>query len=207
MMKKLIMTAGAAAMVAWSSAATAGFYLHGGAGNLQYGYSNLESTSAFTFGAGYQINDVVGIEVTRYQGGKADFDDAAGTELYDPALPIGTVLNRATMKTSATSVTATFRSGFTNDTSGWALIGRAGLYNGKQEMAFSATVPGVGTVDAGHSESGTGFTVGIGVEWAPVPSFGIRLNFDGLLSMDDGDQDENVNVLSLGVAYRFGTGK
>lgn len=74
-------------------------------------------------------------------------------------------------------------------------------------MKVSVHVPGYGSGTGSESKSTTGFTVGAGVEWAPTPAFGLRAGFDGLLAVKDFANDENVNVFSLGLVYRFGTGR
>ena len=80
----------------------------------------------------------------------------------------------------------------------FAGYGRLGLYYAKSEG--TSNIPGLANV----SETNTGLTYGVGLQWSPTPNLGVRAEYQVYNSVGGGDLGKgDINVLGLSALYRF----
>jgi OOP family OmpA-OmpF porin len=78
----------------------------------------------------------------------------------------------------------------------FAGYGRLGLYYGKTE--------GTSNVIPSESDSNTGLTWGLGLQWDPMAKLGLRVEYQQYHDIGgDNTGKGNINVLSLGALWRF----
>lgn len=171
--------------------ASAQWYVGGGLGQSEFkgdltcssvpvppGFTCDDKDTAFKVFGGYQINRNFAAELT-YQ----DFGEVK-------ASGFGT---NATLKSHAFDVSALGMLPFGGQFAGY---GRLGVYFANTDFDSS--------VGINASESNTGLTYGIGLQWDPIRNLGVRIEYQVYNDVGGGDIGKgDINVLGLSAFYRF----
>lgn len=182
-----------------TSVANAEFYLGGDLALTSFDYSDVDNATGYQLGAGYSFDNNVAIELRYLDSGKADVD---GSVPIDDVFPGATVSDMG-IELSGYLATVSYTMPLGAQDS-WGLFFRGGLYDTDTEISGTVTFPGGGSERGTASESTTGLTVGLGLEWMLTPAFGLRGSVDGLISNNDFADDNNVTVITVGTLFRFG---
>jgi OOP family OmpA-OmpF porin len=174
---------------AFSLPAAAQFYAGGGLGQSKFKdelscegvgspFSCDDKDTSFKLFGGYQVNRNFAAEATYQDFGKAKISGLGAN---------------AELKSYALDVSALGMLPFANQ---FAAYGRLGLYY--------ASTDGSSNVGVNASESNTGLTYGIGLQWDPMPKLGVRLEYQIYNDVGGGDVGKgDVNVLGLSALWRF----
>lgn len=142
------------------------------------GVSCDDKDTAFKIFGGYQINQNFAAELTYQDFGKAKAS-AGGVE--------------ASVKSHAFDASALGILPFANQFAGY---GRIGLYTAKSD--------GNSNVGVSASESNTGVTYGLGVQWDAMRNLGVRVEWQAYNKVGGGDLGKgDIQVLGLSALYRF----
>lgn len=85
----------------------------------------------------------------------------------------------------------------------WSLLGRVGAAYAETQSRFSGTGAGAGS-DASTSQRETHYKYGFGTQYAFSPALTVRLEGERYLVNDAVNQRANVDLISVGLVYRFG---
>lgn len=152
-----------------------------------------ERNNGFKLFGGYQFNRYLALEGGYFDLG--EFSYVANT------LPTGTVSGNLSVRGVNLDLVGLLP--FTDKFSAFA---RAGVTQARTRDKFSAT--GFATVqDPERSKSNTGFKVGVGIQYALVPSLGLRVEAERFRIDDAVGSKGDINLVSIGLLYRFGKGK
>ena len=144
------------------------------------GVSCDDKDNALKLFGGYQINPNFAAELT-YQ----DFGNASAS---------GGGFN-AQIKSNAFDVSALGMLPFGGQFAGY---GRLGLFYAKSEG--TSNIPGIANV----SETNTGLTYGLGLQWSPMPNLGVRAEYQVYHDVGGGDLGKgDIDVLGVSALYRF----
>lgn len=169
-----------------------GFYLGGSIGQAKAkdfcdgvggpGVSCDDKDTAWKLFAGYQFHPNVAVELGYADLGKAKAS-GSGAEVSDEA--------------TAWDLTAVASWPLVNQ---FSIYGRFGGYHGT--VKSKASVTGLGS--ASEDKSTTDITFGVGARYDITRNFGIRAEWQRYADMKDAfDEKSNVDVMSIGVLYRF----
>lgn len=143
-----------------------------------------ESSTGFKILGGYQINPNVAVE--GYYANLGTYDLSVSTT--GPVVSGG-----GELKLTGVGIDVLGMIPFGGSLSGF---GRVGVIRWESEFDFSATGPG-GTSGSSGSDDGTELKFGLGVQWRLSPRLRIRAEWEYY------NFEESLNMLSLGLAYRF----
>lgn len=137
-----------------------------------------DSDTALGIFAGYQINQNFAAELGYHDLGKATASGAGVT---------------AEVKATAWDLVAVGMLPFANQFTGY---GKLGLYYGKAE--------GSSNVGLSASDTNTGLTYGLGVQWDPMKQLGVRVEYQVFNDVGgDNVGKSDVSVISIGALWRF----
>lgn len=142
---------------------------------------------------GYQFNRNFSLE-----GGYFDLGKMGFTATTTPA---GTL--QGNIKLNGLNVDAV---GLLPLTEKFSLLGRAGLNYAEAKDSFSGT-GAVGVANPSASKRDLNYKVGVGAQYDFTRSFGMRAEAERYRINDAVGNEGDVDLLSLGVVYRFGRGK
>lgn len=148
-----------------------------------------DSDMGFKLFGGYQFNRNFALEGGYFDLGEFGF--AATTT------PIGT-LNGNTTKIQGLNLDLVGTLGFTENLSGF---GRGGLTYAKTESSYSAT--GAVTAPNGGNKSASSYKYGLGLEYDFTDRFSLRGEAERFRIDDAVGNDGDIDLLSLGLVYRF----
>lgn len=195
-MKKLTMVAVFVSAMGVHGVANAEFYLTGDVAITSFDYSNVDNATGYQLGAGYSFDNNIFLEFRYLDSGKADVD---GSEPIDE-IP-GATVNDTDLELSGYLATIGYMFPFGVEDAGGIFV-RGGLYSTDTEVSGTVT-SGAFSEDVSDSEDSTGITIGLGLEWMPTRTFGLRASIDGLINNKDFADDNNVTVVTLGTVIRF----
>lgn len=152
-----------------------------------------ERNNGFKLYGGYQFNRYLAVE-----GGYFDL----GQFTYEATtLPTGTVSGE--LKVRGVNLDLV---GFLPFTEKFSAFARAGVTQARTRDRFSAT--GFASVqDPERSKSNTGYKLGVGVQYALVPSLGLRVEAERFRIDDAVGSKGDIDLVSIGLLYRFGKGQ
>ena len=189
MKNKAWVTALGIAAAAFALPASAQWYAGGGLGQSSFkgdlscdgttpGVSCDDKDTSFKVFGGYQINPNFAAELTYQDFGKAKAS-GAGVEV--------------SAKSHAFDLSALGMLPFANQFAGYA---RLGLYSAKSD--------GTSNIGISASESNTGLTYGLGLQWNPMRTLGVRVEWQVYNKVGGGDLGKgDIQVLGLSALYRF----
>ncbi len=141
-------------------------------------FSCSDTDTAFKIFGGYQVNSNFAAEAT--------YQDFGKTELSGGGIT-------AAIKSHAFDVSAL---GMLPFGGGLAAYGRLGMY--------AASSDGTSNVGISASESNTGLTYGLGLQWDPTRNFGVRVEYQVYDKVGGGDLGKgNIDVIGLSGLWRF----
>lgn len=150
-----------------------------------------ESDIGFKLLGGYQFNEIVAIEGGYFNLGK--FGYKANT------LPAGSLKGDIKVQGIHIDVVGTWF--FTEE---FALLARVGVIQTKAEASFKgsgAVTPAI----AKSSKDDTNYKLGLGLQYSVTPALNIRTELERYRVNDSIATKGDVDLISLGITYRFGT--
>jgi OmpA-OmpF porin, OOP family len=190
----ILAAAAAAACPAWSQ--DTGAYLGASIGQVEHkegcegvSISCDQKDSSWRVFGGYQFNRHLAVEL-----GYADLGEsnASGTQLG--------VNVSATAEVTAWDVSAVGSFPLLDKLFAY---GRAGIYLAETEVSATGTLAGFSRSQS-ESESNTGLVLGLGLKYEFLRNFAVRAEWQRYFEVGGGEVGESdVDVLSLGVLYRF----
>jgi OmpA-OmpF porin, OOP family len=168
--------------------ASAQWYIGAGLGQSKFkgdlgcsdtgGFSCSDTDTAFKIFGGYQINPNFAAEVTYQDFGKATLEGGGVT---------------ASIKSHALDLSALGMLPFAEQFAGYLRLG-----------AYSASSDGTSNVGVSASESNTGLTYGLGLQWNPMPNLGVRAEFQIYSKVGGGDLGKgDIQVIGVSGLWRF----
>ena len=144
------------------------------------GVSCDDKDTALKLFGGYQVNPNFAAELTWQDFGKVSLSGGGLS---------------AQIKSNAFDLSALGMLPFANQFAGY---GRLGLFYAKSEG--TSNIPGLANV----SETNTGLTYGLGLQWNPMPNLGVRVEYQVYKDVGGGDLGKgDIDVLGLSGLYRF----
>lgn len=173
----LFVTTGAS--YAAETASDSGFYIGAGLGMAYYNYDDVDDSNVITAYGGYRpATSPIGIEVAYVDLGQADISDPL--MIFDSFNMKG--FNVSALLTSAGSGNPL------------AVFAKLGFYSLDTELD---------TVVGSFSESSTGLSWGLGLDFAATKSLVVRGEMLGFVGPEDFASEEDVFAINIGVNYRF----
>ena len=144
------------------------------------GVSCDDKDSALKLFGGYQVNPNFAAELTYQDFGKATLSGGGFN---------------AQIKSHALDLSGLGMLPFANQFAGY---GRLGVYYAKSEG--TSNIPGLANV----SETNSGLTYGLGLQWNPMPNLGVRVEYQVYHDVGGGDLGKgDIDVLGLSALWRF----
>jgi OOP family OmpA-OmpF porin len=177
------------AAAAFALPAQAQWYAGGGFGQSSFkdelgcsgagaGISCDDKDTAWKAFAGYQVNRNFAAELTYQDFGKAKASDG---------------VDSASVKSNVFDISGLGMLPFANQFAGYA---RLGIFFARTD--FDSTFIG------GSSQSNSGLTYGLGLQWDPMPKLGVRVEWQIYNDVGGGDIGKgDIQVLGLSALYRF----
>jgi hypothetical protein len=171
------------------SVAQAGVAVGGGFGISQFEYDNVDDGSARLLHIAYEVDESpLYFEFALVDSGDADITDS----------------NSLTINVSGNQFGLGYRF-VSNQETGTGFYLKGGFYSTDTEISDpDGELCGV---PCKLMDDNNGLYIGFGGDLMFNPSFGVRFDMQGLLGVEDFQEDNNVTVITIGPVIRFGTGQ
>jgi OmpA-OmpF porin, OOP family len=198
-MKKLTLASAVLAALAFSGTAFGQGYVGGSFGQSDF---KVEWDTGYKLFGGYMFSPYFGVEGAWVDLGKAK-ESASGTFLFDingtPTTVTGTL--SASLKASGFALYGVGAYPIGD----FALFGKLGMASikAKSEACATLTAPVIGSACDSESKTASDFAWGLGASYHFTKNLGARLEFERFRGkFTDGDKFD-IDLLSLGLQYRF----